>query len=793
MTEQPSSSEQLEQSLEKEYLKLQQRAKLLNLRINVLLQTTSPDLAEAKAILSEMMDIQTQIISCTFDAPATGIVGSKLYQLSNSFSMLVNSRGPSVEKKIEQAEASVLAQQSTGELTNWLSRIQPLLNKLAEIDSLDEQKVKPVSKDPGVLSSQEIGQLIFELRNLQRAHATDLDEISVNNQLVRDRIRQISSEGGGIYRALEKLERMRNLAERKMPVDQLPYEELIKELGKIDPAEKNKYGQALTSGSREQLLVFAFNSRNPLTERVDSLDEDEVFNERLRLLALKYEYLLGRMMATMSDGTGSASTDRSQLMKQLNIYQCSRRDLLMATTHHPKWGGSIRSALRWLIETPAKKPGSSENPDGLTYETFASASGMDNFTKALNKYCETNPEFSSYDENELKLIKNLITELYCVFDLLTITLQELQHNTRTRLHNQSIDMVDPISLQDPLSAYIHALSRYGANEKDWRGWWLVYLEDIPRVGDPNYTERFGTKNRGGVVDPDKIADIQRLVKLHQDSLFPIDAFAGKIKLPKFCQSFFPDTYDLITLGEVAEKTSADRREIVEIMGRYFDNAGRLGARPNNSERRFSDFGNYDGAFKGWRELLELTYQSTGTNLSEAQIMESITQGGKGGLLAKWFQTAGLAKIFCPKHLRIGLEPMLTHYVYRLIVSYNGNLNEKRALRDKIVHAIDYARTSGGLSAFPLEMGKVIDNLKNDNILVNPYYGRKSQRHRYLNAWWDDEYKDVINPPRRPREIMNVGILTPEQKQFVEMLNDKIPPHLPLERNGTMIQDKKAGD
>lgn len=662
------------------------------------------------------------------------------------------------------------------EHSGWELTIKPLLDNLSKIEALDETKVKPSSKDLAALNGEQISVLIRELDALRTTYTQELSKTknAKNEMIVNEIIALVGEEGdrGRVGSARQKLERMHDRSKELIPVEQLTYKELIDELWPLDFTEL-KYGRNMTEG-REKQLVIAFNqTRNPLTEPGSD-------REKLDNLAYKYEYVLKCMDTALYDGTGSASGNRYELFYppdtcKLRVFGLKREELIMSATYHPEWGEETRRILRWLIEETARE---SQKIDGVTlnYEALAGDKGRDNLDKVFEKFF---PGTTHKD----KMAQSFAKKLFTSFDMLSIILQEKEHQTRTRVHNQGLNMPDPVSVQEPLASYIHAEGRYGGNEKDWRAWWLVYLPDLPHDPAHPHDDPYGTGEHKEV-----IRHVQKLVKMHQRAFMPIEAFAGKIPLPGYCESFFPDTYDLVTLGALDAADPADRNERITILGRTHTKDGQVPTTRVDTE--LSSFEKYRTAFDSWNELLKLTYQSLPANPTKAQIMEEVKPGGTGGLLRLWLGEAGKTKAFYPKHLRAGLAPMLTHYIYRLVVAYPGNIKEKEELVHEIVEALKHTRKDGGLKAFPVEMAQVIKNLDDKKITEDPRNTRRRQIDEYLDEWYRFETKGKNPPVNIFGRALGIN-LTHEEKHYLELKREKEEIPDPVQRNGTMIQEKDA--
>jgi len=656
-------------------------------------------------------------------------------------------------------------QTASVEISQWKARVAGLELVLTDVEAMDENKVQPLYVGAGSISAEVIKKK-QDIDQFRRSLIADLDQDTfASNTTLREQVRHLKQR---LSLGMEKIEKLTERTKEKKPVSELTYDELIQEIRHLNPTE-NDYGRGMDPG-RERDAMLAFNQkRKPMTENVPGLTGMDLEIKRHDYQTLRYQYLLKCIDVKMF--TPSASTDRSQLFGPkgtLITHELNREELLSCTTHHPTMGPAVRNILRWLIEAPAvQDPAGANFIHKNAYEKLAGESGRAYLSEILeNKYPDSDPIFASLDP---KRVKEIATLMFTCFDLLSITLQELQYQGRTRAHNTALQMTDPIALSNPLASYIHAGWRYSGegNMHDWRGWWLLYLDDIPQNG------RFGPKG-----DATQLREMQRLVRLHQAAFFPVKSIIKKIPIPGECESFFPDMYDFITLGP---------GEKLNVLGQTYDDTNpNGGATP--AETAINGFDLYPLAQEGWQGMLEATFQRLPEDLTEKQIMFE-SADGKGGLFNQWIKDfAGKTKVFHPKHLRKGLEPLLTHFIFRLIAHFEGDAEAKAHLRTKMIKALrESSIDTQGLGKFPTEMNAVIRNISDDEIL---YSVRVRERQAYVNALWKHEQHsdppgfDVANPAnwfKSPRPI---------EEHFQQMYRGEATLEAPFQRKGDMLQKEK---
>lgn len=524
----------------------------------------------------------------------------------------------------------------------------------------------------------------------------------------------------------------------------------------------------------------------------------------------------------LQDEGEKASGNRSNLFTELQRTTMNRRELLIATTYHPEWGEQIREMLEFVYKTAALRSGEvvverngeevvilenqvalGENikykhNSRLFYGSLSGEQGRTRLGRALEQYSQ------EHFPNINPLALELANELFTSFDLLTISLTELQKKTMTRGHNTTGSDEDRVMYMDPLASMIHRCLRYGGNKEDWSLWFLVYLEDIPPYEQCTRGEQLG-KNKE---DHEWLREKQHMLKKHQSVFYPIEPFAGKVERAGFCQPQGLSTWDLITLNPASE-TLRGEPEKIWLFDHYVDANDQENYDPSNLDRPGEKETNTNLEFyqlaeqNGWGQLLELVYKSLSTgDLTKHQILYETKEGGKGGLLGDFFQIAGRAKMFPGPHLRRFIAPMLTHYIYRIFQVFDQR-NNSRALEDLWKEVVKEVKDSqkGGLSDFSAELDEVLANISDGNKIARALRPKENyrdqKRKEYLNEWWRHERHS--EPPGTVVGIRLPGlhnIIEPFRgkdlaaEEYMQYLNGYHALPQPASRSGSMLQPKE---
>jgi hypothetical protein len=495
--------------------------------------------------------------------------------------------------------------------------------------------------------------------------------------------------------------------------------------------------------------------------------------------------------------------------------------------------------IEWEDRQDDDKPLEKWSPD-MDYGTLTKELGEIKMKKQLEE------RFPNGNPQALKFAM----DIFGCFDLLTISLGELQKNTKTRGHNGDVKDKDRIMFADPLASAMHKTFRYW-NENEWSLRALLFIEDINN-GDARY----------GIHDDKKqmknhtwLSKLQNLLLMHQSVFYSTDSFAGKVPLPEFCEATGINTYDFLTLHSAEEFFAG--AEVLELPdGRFVIHDGRIiGKEDRNGSGVWTDQdGNeidleteghlipkseniaitkwYELAEEnGFAQLLELTFKRMPV-LSDDDIFRKQADG-KAGVLNNWLATAGRAKMFPGSHMKNYLEPLLTNFVLRIFQQYKGRYNRdlREAMFKDMIAALEAsALDPAGLGSYEVEVANIINALcetpiydikinkktgkkkatKNGN---NPVQGqsvkpwedrRDKERDEYLAAWYRHKFNHEppthlmginLDSVARPLKTLKQKYVTgknPEELEFMEIIQGKHPLPDLVERAGDLMQKDETG-
>lgn len=562
------------------------------------------------------------------------------------------------------------------------------------------------------------------------------------------------------------------------------FEELIAELRRlrVDP-KKGNYAGGVDEGYRADLI-------NEFIKKADAWKWGNSPEECLRLLSLKVQYLLERFAGTTDTGSGAATVPRENMMSTLPAYMLTREEVMLATTQHPLWGRQTRKILDDVIEKAAGETKKLTDGNKFSYATLASARGLN----YLSEFIDT--EYSG----DLKEARDFAKLLFQSFDMLSIVLQVRQRTaTGTRSHNAG-ESFEPIASQDMAAAAIQNGLRYGGNKADWRKWSFTWFKEFPGTGMYGGKMRIadGTPHGTEVDLTAEMNEQRELVLAYWNCFIDADKLIKPLQanLKTDAQSYFPDTRDLLKLGDTPTSgaTLTDRSELImyptgvdattglplAAKGKIIDmnDAEILDDKPPAPPANWAE---YDVAMSGWTNMIKMSYQHPGDHLSAHQILAEV-DGQKGGLLNKFLSEAGKAKIFQPKHLREFLPVMLFTFILRLIQFSAVNIEDRPHLRDEIVEALE---SSGGLTGgFSHEIHDVIEKLKDPEVVAGGWKTRRKQVERYVALYC--KFYNIKNPGGYGTFWEK---LKPEQESIRDVLKAAAGPPYPFRTDGDLLTKK----
>ncbi len=598
-------------------------------------------------------------------------------------------------------------------------------------------------------------------------------------EFIRDKIGQDGSLSLADLSSLrreyaEGINRLKSKEPSLQDLSKLSYLEIIKEMKRlrVDPVDIGYGKRGLDT--RENKLAGEFFSRFDECKSATLTPE-----QRLDLLAERVEFLLEKLWKKKDAGKGHAcipfhGSGGFELFNDLNAYQVSREDLLQATTYHPVWGEQTRNLLHELVVRASTQSMTLSNGVKFGYSALTDSKGMDYLTEAIDLI----------DPTAHPKAKTFAWQLFKIFPFLDLVLMEGQrHSNGTKGHNPDDNGVDPIAMFDPIASLHQNWDRYGGNEADWRAWFLTLVQTIPD-GD------YGPANDAtSTNDASLTRELQEKLLRYYDMFFPV-SYINRQPTLSVGETYFPSPFDLVTLGELDRSDPAKREEVLDRLGK--DKITRSGATTRTPDP-VKSWDLYRVAMKGWEQLLKLTYSATGSNLTEDQIFAEYKADKRGGLLNAFFSEAGAAKVFCPRHLRLFLEPMLTQFCYRLLQNSAGDEKVKRRIRDKMIEEINKTKESSrGLAAFPDELDRVIANLNHPESYQIGVFKRGHQKDLAIQDWANDHLGSLKPTTSRLMPVKIPGInYNAEQTLYFEFLRgNKIPPP-PARREGSMIPPAKS--
>jgi len=793
--------------------------------------------------------------------------------------------------------------------------------------------------------------LLEEKQKLENADAfkkADADKLGSTeiNKVIDEMLRRFEEVSRRVNSLIEEA--------KKPPIEEMTITDLADELirERRDPFFWKEFKSSAVGSDRINQVINAFIGE--IGKRKENDPEAEI-----NRIVQKVRVQLSTLSNELQHEDEKASRDRSRLWTEAAKRILTRRELLIATTYNPKWGNQIREMLEWATRTAALNPGEVvvkrngklvviptdgtvvvdengvvnkiPNPvkDGnegwpelkpgekilysydrsMDYNELAGENGSTNLTKKLKE------KFKDYAEDpEMAYAMQFAFDLFVSFDLLTISLGELQKRTRTRAHNGAVKDKDRIMFHDPLASAIHRAYRYGGNKYDWSLRILVFFEKFGKSGqfqygkDKSKVSKKVRESKHYQSDHEKIIELQDMLVDHQDIFYDASAFAGKIPLPGFCETVGISTYDFLTLhgpedtqgtggkGEKlwlfdhlidyqnrtipgSEKDAEDpdavdlasdldeiedlteetkeilrsinltnifllkarRADLIEdeIFKNLSEDQQKIILKATEEAVKIPDGEKVDKAASielyalaeenGFAQLLELTFKKMGP-VTEEHILRKTKDGGKGGLLGEWLQTAGRVKMFPSSQLRLFLAPLLTNFVMRLFQNFEGKGNEaeRETLFKDVVDELRDSMEAGGLSSYKREVTSVINaicerpiyeavprdksnpygsydivetgNKQKQSKSIQPYENwRLHKRDNYLKKWYPHEHHGEAPPATvlglsaeaivHPLKTLKKSLRgkNPAEAEFLKMMagEEEIPDL--VERSGSLIQ------
>lgn len=634
----------------------------------------------------------------------------------------------------------------------------------------------------------------------------------------------------------------------------------------VNPDAHGAY-EGVNVDPRRQELYFEFNKRK-------NGSANETAKEHLDRLEGIIGWKLTRAEDMNHNEGQKPSCTRSDLFPEMGNRDMERDDLLLYSTYHPEYGAQIRTVLRhlvWIITT-RKHP-------VLNYESLM-AHGRDNMRDYVNKLFLPQLKGEGYptgitrmpdDKNSLMLrtegiddiykvdpiyaslppterakkaqeVADLTLRLFYFFDLLTVSLGELQKQTKTRAHDlvkkgAEIKDKDRILLSRPDVALVHRIQRYDA-KSEWSSWWLPLMSEVPEeYGALEYDPDGTVKGATPADEAEQIKTFKRnhhnLVEMQHDLLavfdasFDVDGFSGRNGIPPsdIWHPLFPDMLSYLTLqpGEqlVLGKQGAPDYKVI-----YRDKNGKMGEAASGeailmdpsipTDRRTNKVAggediksnvysrdNYIAAEQGWEKMLELTFGSLPAEIKKDAILEHAGSMNTGLVDEIINQAAGKAKLVKGDHIKKAMTPLITLYLCRIFSRYEKNGAERVATFEAVVNKLSKSSESG-VSAMQVEIQQVIKNIsdgtghKLGRMLALNRMNRQEKRAKLIDIVYREERKKipdiansvVINIRDALTGLVGNPIESAEAKEYVKMRDGDLNlPSIGVTRKGDLIRKK----
>ena len=506
-------------------------------------------------------------------------------------------------------------------------------------------------------------------------------------------------------------------------------------------------------------------------------------------------------MSNEMEHEDSASRDRSMLYNEMKRCLLRRDELMAATTYHPDFGEGIREALldtmyraalrknEVVVERTIKRKNYTvdlvpfyeekkilqkvvfkeyddqedklkafeewknklrQNGEKIVYEPdpdgiaeYTSLGNGQGGQKNLDTYIASK-NLTHYEYDESNQTNTITADLFKVFDLLTISLTELQKNTQTRQHNGSIDDKDRGSLFDPLAGAIHRMHRYDGNFSDWAMYILNYYDPLQGETrfyskkelskrkfdeDPvffnaagkevseEYTYYFA-KNSKGNYDHSKLLDLQQALGEYNDAYFDWFGRVPRIRQRGFCEPLGFSTQSLLFLnGKDLERSGKDEA-IINRDGLVKSKEGLYKEQVTTEEPN-----SLDGLLKlsGSGKVTEFNLYKTAEENGLLGLLEQLYGSVSGGKISRedlftgkavihgLYKTWGRIKMY-PGGLREMFVPFSYDYIMRAVHSCKDL--EEPAIAKKIwsqtVGTLIRNYVDGGLSSYKRELAQLIN-------------------------------------------------------------------------------------
>lgn len=609
----------------------------------------------------------------------------------------------------------------------------------------------------------------------------------------------------------------RRMLENK-PVDQMSLDELLAEISvkNIDLSKHNEMSNP-TTPPRTYALYKQFHSfRGPRREA-----EGETYREYIDRLEKVVMVQVSRAQDINQNEGQIPSCTRADLFPELAKRDIRRDDLIRVTTCHPEYGNQVVAMIRDVIAKVA------DLKSEIAYTKVCSDQGRSlirnylvrNFTPILKAQVYTSEADSPAKDKKIQHIIDVSFDLFCLFDLISVSYLDLMRNTRTVQHGTfklGVDHkdIDRSIWYGPDRALVHRLQRYDT-ETDWTAHWLALLDDLPA----DYG-RADSKDPSVLVEyHHKLSERQKEERQKVNAEFPLhqvnshsdekpqdrdDKYHG-VPFTDLFNPLFPDMLAYLQLfeGEMIEMNG----EVYGMFNGHYGHLGRVGDRiqdPRNAhghghthypditlgEKFITPRENYQTAEKGWDLIIQLTFGELGNNVTHDLILDGgMSADGKTkilGLIDKYIKEgAGLAKLVPGRHTSEALAPLFTYYIYRMFAAYKATGDYRDRTFNQMVEKLEVVIQGGGLADLAPAIHDILDRIAEQKtvgllrrkkifLMRNGLMGqiRRTERKRYISTI----YKKRGIPLPADRAVTNTislfdKISQHEAKHFYAMVND----------------------
>lgn len=697
----------------------------------------------------------------------------------------------------------------------------------AQLDAL-RQRVEPLSTVLNSRLAELVDKVLNPTKPLYKQKYSQIKELS--QELAFEEFRASSS--GSISRELDRkatlaiqtIKEAYDIIENQDP-NRMSWEDLMDEINarNIDISEHGRFKNAGETIRRPMALYSAFHAR-----------KGEQPGETRKQAQERIDGVMGVHINNLEDAQHyegeRASGKRAELLNQLankegqRVNRSVRRDeVLKAVKYHPVYGEWIRKMLNYMIIEATKVKGAvdangdllDENDDPLgeskiSYDVQSSSKGGRTILeREVREKFEADMKAALYTTEDAERQKYLIDNIfklafktYYGFSLLDVGFAECQAGTKTKAHDFGTKD-DYTLIHRPDAAAVHRSLRYDIMN-DWSLNILLKLKEIP--------EGYGIRDALAPTHH-KLEAVQRDLLLINNAYFDVEPFTGVngIEPSTLFNPWFADPYSFLSIGpgeyldwgDTVTINLETNPETGEENLVTLDKAQFIAAGYQYNGVKYGPLGDtemWGTAEAGWQKIITYDMGDLPEVTTKHNIIETLGVADgkpKYGLIDDWRKNgAGLAKIFMPDKLRPFIEPMLTHFIYRIFARCPDTGEARDLIFDEIVMKIRSSiEEKDGLKEYKSELLRVIANISNPDytpqqvldIVTNKHhhrdrkyhevgelmsknlhpmiYDREKQRRAWLDQQWSKERKTIPTGLRRYVRPNILGPENPEEEEY----------------------------